>query len=96
MTETTSYLSESESKSKFEGELLEVLAPEKEPLGESGRFKVFVSAIVLEFFILIAGWALANFGLEIPLELLQEVALLIGGLAVTFITARTYRNTAAK
>lgn len=96
MTETTSYLSESESESKFEGELLEVLAPEKEPLRESARFKVFVSAIVLEFFILIAGWALANFGLEIPLELLQEVALLIGGLAVTFITARTYRNTAAK
>lgn len=96
MTETTSYLSESESESKFEDQFQEVLAPEKEPLRESARFKVFVNTVVLELFILISGWGSANFGWQIPPELLQAVALLIGGLAVTFITARTYRNTAAK
>lgn len=64
----------------------------KEPLKESSRFKVFLSSIILELLILVTGWASANFGWEIPPELLEKVALTIGGLVVTFIASRTYRN----
>ena len=66
---------------------------EKEPLKESSRFKVFIVSNFLEILLLGSGWASATYGWEIPLDLLEKVAMTIGGLVVTFIASRTYRNT---
>ncbi len=68
---------------------------EKERLKDSDRFKVFLHTAIFEVLLLGAGWASTTYGWEIPIDLLEKVALTVGGLAVTFIASRTYRNTPA-
>ncbi len=62
---------------------------EKEPLHQSGRFRIVVSGIVLEGLILVA----PQLGLEISQELLQTIAASIAGLLGMLVYARTQRNT---
>lgn len=69
---------------------------EKEPLKESSRFKVFIASVIFETLLLGAGWASANYGWNIPTELLEQVSLVFGGLVVSFLFSRTYRNSASK
>lgn len=62
---------------------------EKEPLRESGRFRLIASGIILEVLVL----GTPQLGLDIPVELLQTVALSIAGLLATLVYSRTQRNT---
>lgn len=64
---------------------------EKEPLRQSGRFRLIFSGIILEILVL----ATPQLGLDIPVELLQTVALAIAGLLATLVHSRTQRNTSS-
>jgi hypothetical protein len=63
---------------------------EKEPLMQSGRFRLFVSGIILEVLAAVA----PQLGLQISDELLQTVAAGVAGLVAVMIYSRGQRNTA--
>jgi len=70
---------------------------QKEPLIQSDRFKLFITSGILETLILLTGIASAQFGWEISMELLESIALAIGGLAISsLIVGKSYRNTPIK
>jgi hypothetical protein len=68
---------------------------EKEPLKQSGRFKVFVYAIIFDILMLGGSWLAETYQLTIPTELMQRLAELVTGLVIAFIIGRSYRNTSS-
>lgn len=66
---------------------------EKEPLKESGRFKVLIGTVFFEGLMFLVGWGSDIYGWSIPKEFLQQVSMTIGGIVGAFILGRSYRNT---
>lgn len=62
---------------------------EKEKLTESSRAKVAFAGLIAELLILTAN----HYGLDVPPELLNTVAVSIAGIIGSFIVGRSIRNT---
>ena len=67
------------------------MSAEKEKLSQSGRVKIALAGFMAEVLILIA----AHYQLEVPPDVLNNVALGISGIVMSLVLGRSYRNVPA-